>query len=274
MTLSAPPTLFIFTALECEARALIMALSLKKNNAKHPFSIYRHADIVLTVTGIGRVAMAGGVAYTLALFPLAQSPVMLNIGIAGHKSKALGTLLTATKIIDNSSNKAFYPQFLSNHWTESCELKTVSKPDTRYTFDGLVDMEASAFYEMAVKFSTCELIHCLKIVSDNNHTSIDRINPKRVSEWVASQMDSIQQIMDDLKTLNQPIQTNGLRSFDEIIKKWHFTVTGTIKLKALLNRWQLLSTDCWLSYHSHSFSDGKQLLKKLQSDVENLDVYL
>ena len=76
---------FIFTALPCEAKPLIDRYKLKKDTNIQAFNIFRNDEIILTVTGIGKTAMAAGVAYTQALFPAKLNPVMLNIGIAGQQ---------------------------------------------------------------------------------------------------------------------------------------------------------------------------------------------
>ena len=200
------PKIFIFTALECEAKALVNKFKLKKENIRHPFSIYRGDKIVLTVTGVGKVAMAAGVAYTSAVFPGLESPVMINIGIAGHKTQSVGRLLMASKIVDVDSEKVFYPQLVGANWPETSEIKTMALPSTKYYLDCLNDMEASAFYETAVRFSSCELIHCIKVVSDNGESSIESINSK-----VEQEKRSINQALPKLTTQKENrVPTGGL----------------------------------------------------------------
>ena len=78
--------IFIYTALPCEAKPLVEHYNLKKDVTVQPFAVYLNHEICLTVTGLGKSAMAAGVAYTQALFAAVEYPVMLNMGIAGHKN--------------------------------------------------------------------------------------------------------------------------------------------------------------------------------------------
>jgi len=268
------PKIFIFTALECEAKALVNKFKLKKENIRHPFSIYRGDKIVLTVTGVGKVAMAAGVAYTSAVFPGLESPVMINIGIAGHKTQSVGRLLMASKIVDVDSEKVFYPQLVGANWPETSEIKTMALPSTKYYLDCLNDMEASAFYETAVRFSSCELIHCIKVVSDNGESSIESINSKVVVKWIDNQNIEIEKIVNRLEQMRLSIAISELGEYDEIINKWHFTVSGGIRLKSLLRRWNVLSSNNWLDENDTVFSHGKDVLRKLDADIACLDVKL
>lgn len=265
--------LFIFTALECEAKAIIDFYNLKKQN-HHPFSVYLFENIVLTVTGVGKTAMAGGVAYTLALFSNSYSPILINIGIAGHKSEPLGSLFLANKISDADSGKNFYPQLLGNQWPNTCGINSYSSPSTLYFDDCLNDMESAAFYEMAVKFSCSELIHSIKIVSDNQNSPIEEINADKIKQWVIEQMNSIDSLFNNLIGLHQIISPINPVSYDKILTKWHFTSTGKIKLKSMLVKWKAVSGDDWFNSHEIRFSNAKELLKKLAFDLQQKEIHL
>jgi hypothetical protein len=267
------PSLFVFVALECEAKALVSQFKLKKDNG-HPFSIYKNEETVLTVTGVGKIAVAGGVAYTLAIFSGSSSPVMVNIGIAGHKNQAIGSLLLASKVVDADSQKVFYPQLMGAKWPETSKILTASMPNTQYDQDCLNDMEASAFYEMAVKFSSSELIHCLKIVSDNEESSIDNINAKLVAEWLALHSSEIELICRRFLQLRTAIVPVELQEYGKIVNQWHFTVSGKLKLNALLRRWAVLSSVSWVNKNETDCRRGKDVLRKLEADVDCLDVEL
>ncbi|MCK5188911.1 MAG: hypothetical protein KAR12_02520 [Methylococcales bacterium] len=268
------PKIFIFIALDCEARPVVSFFDLKKENVNHPFSIYKHNNIILTVTGVGKVAMAGAVAYTLAIFPDSQIPVLINIGIAGHRSQAIGSLFMAIKVVDKDTGKKFYPQLTGNGFLETSEIKTTSAPCSEYSADCLIDMEASAFYEMAVRFTSSELIHSLKVVSDNESSSIDKIHPRLVSLWIAKQMTEIDQLLKHLVNLRESIAPIELKKYHELVKKWHFTVSGKIRLKTLLMRWKVLSDEEWLYSSEENFNNGKEVMLKLEADVNCLEVHL
>ncbi len=268
------PSLFIYMALECEAKPLIKQFYLKKENTNHPFPIYKNDTIILTVSGVGKVAMAGAVAYTQAFFLSQQLPVLINIGIAGHKSEEIGEILLASKIVDKDSGKRFYPQLIGNNWPKIGEVQTSSKPCTEYSANYMNDMEASAFYETAVRFSTNELIHSIKVISDNEQTSIETINAKRVSQLISNHLIQIEQLLNDWKSLQQSVNPIQLKEFNLIIKQWNFTVGGKTKLKALLSRWQVLSAKPWLANNQKKLESSKDVLKKLEIDINCLEVHL
>lgn len=265
--------IFIFTALECEAKSLVHFFKLKKQPS-HPFSIFIFDNIVLTVTGVGKNAMAGGVAYTLALFSNSQSPVLINIGIAGHKSQAIGSLVLANKVLDVDSGKTFYPQLLGNDWPVTDRVNTFSTASTLYVDDCLYDMEASSFYEIAVKFSSCELIHCIKIVSDNQNSSIEQIHARKVTQWIEVHMTDIESLLNRFSDLHKLIAPITVENYNEILNNWHFSATGKIKLKSLLIRWKALSADDWVIGDVKKYCTGKELIKKIEFELEQKEVHL
>ncbi len=124
--------IFIYTALPCEAKPLVEHFGLKKDVSVRPFAVYLSHDICLTVTGLGKSAMAAGVAYTQALFASVEHPVMLNIGIAGHKDHPLGGLFLIDKIIDVDSQKSYYPSLNVTPPCPTGSIQTSSKPQLNY----------------------------------------------------------------------------------------------------------------------------------------------
>lgn len=268
------PSLFIFTALECEAKPIINYFDLKKELTEHSFSIYKKDSILLTISGVGKVSMAAAVGYVFAFSPKTTAPVIINIGIAGHKTHTLGDLFIASKISDNDSGKKFYPQLLGDNLPNCGKILTYSKPSTNYQADYISDMEASAFYEIALKFSSNELVHCIKIISDNDTSSINNIRPKLVTEWIANHLLEIEKLLQYWVKQSCSIKPNELEEYTEIINKCHFSVSSQIKLKTLLQRWNVLSTNSWISPNLPLPINSKEILKKLESDINCLELYL
>ncbi len=268
------PNLFIFTALECEAKPLIKQFELKKENINHPFPIYKNDSIVLTISGVGKVAIAGAVAYSQAIFQPQFSPVLINIGIAGHKFEPIGEILLASKIVDKDSEKRFYPQLIRTNLSKTSEVQTSSKPCTEYSASYMNDMEASAFYETSVRFSSNELIHSIKVISDNEQTAIESINAKKVSQLISNQLTQIEQLLNHWVLLQKSVIPSELKEFNLILQQWNFTVSGKIRLKSLLSRWQMLSAEPWLANKQAKLKSSKDVLKKLEIDINCLKVIL
>jgi len=145
--------IFIYAALPCEAKPLVEHFKLKKDTSVKPFNVYFNNDIYLTVTGIGKCAMSAGVAYTQAVFKTVENPVLLNVGIAGHRYYALGSVYLIDKIIDGDSGKNYYPPLVFTPPCSTAAIQTSSRPQLNYDHSYLCDMEASAFYDAATRFS-------------------------------------------------------------------------------------------------------------------------
>ena len=268
------PQIFIFVALACEAKPLIQFFSLKKDLNVQPFSLYKSDQIILTVTGVGKVAIAASVAYVLALFCRHPYPALINIGIAGHKTQDTGYLYKAIKIIDGDTGKTYYPPLITKTTIDSNVLYTVSKPVSQYKADQLYDMEGSAFYETAIRFSSSELIQCFKIVSDNEHSSIDKINAKKVQHWISQQISLIDKEIKSLLHLSATLIPTEPDTYQKIIEEWHFTVSQRIRLKALLIRWKLLNNNTPFTYNKYETKNAKEILSKLETELNCLDFFL
>ncbi|MGZ5056534.1 MAG: hypothetical protein ACXWAT_16540 [Methylobacter sp.] len=268
------PSLFVFIALPCEARPLIQHWHLKKDIRKHPFAIYADDERLVVITGLGKIAMAGALGYTLSMFPDIHLPVLLNLGIAGHRRHELGSLYLADKIVDAETGKKFYPQLPFSLSCQTCSVSTQTRPDSNYTENFLYDMEASAFYEMAVKFSSSELIHCLKIVSDNLQSSLENINEPLVEDWCVQQLPTIDQLATRLERLRQtfPIATSELH--EQLLGEFHFTATSAAKLKALLNRWHLLKGAEIPAWRDANPRSGKEVIAWMEKQLETTEFYL
>lgn len=263
------PFIFIFAALSCEAKPYIQPWKLKKLPGNHPFAIYLNDERVLVVTGIGKIAMSAGIAYTLALFPqtLPLPPILLNLGIAGHQHWPLGHIFLADKITDQDSNKRFYPQFPFTLPCATRAVLTLTHVQAEYCAENAYDMEASAFYEVAGKFSSNELIHSLKVISDNAQSPADSIKSAQVEIWIQQHEGIIEQVIAQLVKLRSCVPEMDEREYQQILTEFHFTVSNAGKLKSLLQRWQVLHgelPDCKVL----EAANARDLLLKLEQLLE------
>ena len=266
--------IFIYTALPCEAKPLVDYFGLKKDVTVQPFAVYLNHDICLTVTGLGKSAMAAGVAYTQALFASVEYPVMLNMGIAGHRDHPLGGLFLIDKIIDADSQKNYYPSLIFTPPCSTGSIQTASKPQLNYDQSHLCDMEASAFYETAVRFSSSELILCLKVISDNQLSSVENIEPKRVAALIAAHLATIESLLARATSMAGLITRSELRIFEHLIQRYHFTVNERMQLKNHLSRWNIVTNHRPLEIEENCLHSGKDVLRWLDLQINNADFYL
>lgn len=259
---------FIFTALACEAKAFINQFKLKKDLNPQPFTIYSNEQIVLTITGSGKIAMAAAVAYSLALFESIENPVLINAGIAGHQTAALGTLFSVHKITDSDSGKNYYPQSIIKNKGSSLALCTVSKPNLDYQDDYLYEMETSGFYEIASRFTTTELIHIFKIVSDNELIGIETINAKKVTAWMTAALDEMTIVIEKLKVLAISLPNPNSPDYALLKATYYFNVNNSHQLKASLQRWNVLTDGAELNFSDIKFHHAKAVLQWLQQQID------
>jgi hypothetical protein len=268
------PSLLVFVALPCEAKPLIQRWRLKKHPHNHPFAIYTGKERAVVVTGIGKVAMAGAVGYTLSLFQGPQHPLLLNFGIAGHRLHNLGSLYLADKIVDTDTGKKFYPQLPFSSTCKTAGVATLAKPQSGYDEDYLYDMEAAAFYEIACKFSSSELIHSLKIVSDNSQSPLANIREDSVECWIAQHLDTIDNLLVKLDKCRCSLPSLDLEVYGQLAAQFHFTASNAARLKTLLQSWKLLNPGHELDWRNSGVANGKGLIAWLEQQLEKNNFFL
>lgn len=226
------------------------------------------------VSGVGTVAMAGAVGYAMAHFQPA-APLMINLGIAGHRNAALGSLFLAEKILaDSRPGKVYFPQYIGRIPCPTMTLCTLSEPTLDYPCDYLYDMEGCAFYEMAVRFNSCELIHCLKVISDNAAVSARRVNAKQVRRLMELNSVVVDEIIGHLAGLRQHVLDSVPKQYQALTEYHHFTVTGKIKLSSMLARRAVICHGEAIEINPADFSSARQLLHWLAEDIDQTEFYL
>jgi len=266
--------IFIYTALPCEAKPFVQHFGLKKEVTVQPFAVYCNHDMCLTVTGLGKSAMAAGVAYTQALFASVEHPVLLNIGIAGHKDHALGGLFLMDKIIDRDSQKSYYPSLIITPPCPTGSIQTSSKPQLQYDKAHLCDMEASAFYETAVRFTSSELILCLKVISDNQQASVETIQPKQAALSMAAHLFTVEDLLMRAVALAELVTPPELKLFEQLIQRYYFTVNERMQLKSQLSRWNVVTHHRPLDIDQAGLKCARDVLRWLDARINGTDFYL
>lgn len=224
-------------ALQAEANPIIKSYKLKHHNNRY-FSLYISDNVTLIVSGIGRNHASAATAWLAAIKP---ADVWINVGIAGHSASPLGTLFSAHKICEFTTGKCWYPVHI-NSTIESENLTTFDQVQTNYQADTLHDMEASGFYQSALRFSTAELTHSVKIVSDNSIHSVNQIDKAVVEDLVGSNIDKLQEFSSHLCELANEIQVlDPDILMQQYLQRWRFSVTQKHQLHRLLQRRSALS---------------------------------
>ena len=185
------PPVNILVALPAEARPLAAFYRLKRVNAAKDFPVYRAGPVSLVVSGVGKMAAAAATEYLHGLDGTRQCPIWINLGIAGHGRLPIGEAMLARRITDAVSGRQWHPSPLIAPPLRTEDLITVDQPSFDYEQPAAFDMEASGFFPTATRFTRPELVHCVKIVSDNGQSPARAINGKRVSAWIARQQNTL-----------------------------------------------------------------------------------
>jgi len=261
-------------ALPAEAAPLIDYFSMSLVHAA-PFKVYRSKDEVhwLVVCGIGKVAAAGAAAHLHAVSEATKADAWMNLGIAGHQSAELGTVFLVHKATDRATASTWYPLILFKSKQTTCQVETVDAPLTCYQPGYLYDMEASGYFATVTRFSTQELCHSIKVVSDNATASIDGINRKRVIGWIEGSIPLVGEVVKALLDLSsqEHERLDPPYEMGVLLERWHFSVSQRHELKKLVLRWKALNSELnLLDSDLISARDGKIFLSALREHLAAL----
>lgn len=235
--------LTIVVALHCEASPVISKYKLKKVTDVHHYQFYKNNEINLVISGVGKAASAGATGYCHAINGSPSHSAWLNIGMAGHVGFDLGSGFLVNKIHDNSTRQTWSPSIIFDPTCITDKLLTVDRPDSKYQFEGGVDMEAAGYYVTASRFTTSELVQCYKVVSDNQHSPVKKISTKEATKLIKEKMEDIDFLIEQL--LNASHDLSALYEspimFDEICGLFKLSHTEQLQVKDRLRKLYLLN---------------------------------
>ncbi len=233
-------------ALRCEASAIIEYYDLKYLSDAQLFGIYANdsGNISLTVTGVGKLAATAGTIYSYTILNCDPGDVWLNVGIAGHRDHTIGDIYLSNCIEDSASAEIWYPQIIIDSEIPTEKLLTLDRPSTNYD-EVMFDMEGSGFISTACRFGLMELIHSIKIISDNQEHPAGKLTEGRVNKLIELNTEKVVSLASHLEILSNELISNIDISddFELFLERWHFTQYQQVQLKKLLHRWHLLSPD-------------------------------
>lgn len=190
----------VVVALAEEARPLLRAYKLQALPNTKAFRIYVGHEMRVIVSGVGKTASAAAVGYLEAAFPSAMSRAWVNFGVAGHRDLALGTTTLAHKVLDEASGRAHFPVFTFKPTSKTHTVCTRETVTTHYSDDALCDLEASAMLGVAIRFSTAELVHCIKVISDNATHPASMVTGAGVEELMTRALPAFENLRKALMT--------------------------------------------------------------------------
>lgn len=190
---------------------------LKNTNAE-PFSLYVSADanVELLISGVGEIAMASAVGW-IGAQSCERKRVWLNIGTAGHATLALGTILRVHGVARSQQSRAHYPPLTAKWNGGTAALLSVASPTSDYPQGAMVDMEAAAFFSVATRFTSSELVQSIKVISDNQERGVGELNAARITALMAEHTERVARFAQDLCGLVTKVATpQEIHSFDHL----------------------------------------------------------
>lgn len=256
-----------------EAIPIIKYYKLKQIKDITPFSIFvdKYKDISLIISGIGKVASSSAVSFMYCIFEYNKNNIWINIGIAGYGKGKVGEVYLINKITDHLTKKNFYPSIVFECRIPTIACQTYEIPNFNYS-SKLHDMELTGFFETATKFSSNELVHSLKIVSDNENNHINKKNKEFISNLIFKEIDTIDIIIRKLKGLfysndSDKISSKVGNDYHYITKLIHFSKFQKIELKKYLHKWYVIYEQYSAINYTKHIKSASMILKKLKEKL-------
>lgn len=198
--------IYVFTALHCEAYAIIKKFSLARNNEITRFQVFtgEENEIILTITGAGIVSAATAVGSICTMYKAGRKDFLINVGTcAGFSSEGI---YLCNKISEQSTGRTFYPDILYRHDFMEKSIITVAEPISHKNTaaavqimpdnDKLYDMEASSIYQAGTYFFAPHHMSFLKMVSDSGNA--DKVTPEQISSLMEKNIEKIAEYINNL----------------------------------------------------------------------------
>lgn len=191
-------------ALHCEAKPVIDHYRLKKSDRYSAFDLFHNDEMICVISGVGKTCVAAASAWAAGLQHASASICWINLGIAGGANHNVGEIFRLNKITETQNDRSHYPlsEFNSDIKTAGCI--SLDHASAEYHPAELYDMEASAFFSTAIRFSRAELVQSLKVIGDNRDQPPQR-NKSVISDLIFQQIGSIAGFAEELLTYNKKI---------------------------------------------------------------------
>ncbi|NNE62483.1 MAG: hypothetical protein HKN34_00230 [Gammaproteobacteria bacterium] len=154
------------------------------------------------ISGIGKTCAAAATAWAAGLQHTSASICWINLGVAGGADHSIGDIFRLDRITEKQTDRSHYPVTVFHSDIKTASCISLDQASIDYHPADLYDMEASAFFSTALRFSSVELVHSLKIIGDNRDQPPEQ-DKSIVSALVSEQIRPITGFAESLITLNE-----------------------------------------------------------------------
>ncbi len=259
-------------ALKEEAQIILDHFKLKAVKEKTIYPIYKNKEEThwLIISGIGRSNAAASTAYLYLYSKAPKYTSWINIGIAGSDKGNYGDLYLVDKISNHQKKKNTYPLTMPKTTLPKMHLFTSDIPVSDYSTYELIDMEGSAFFDIASKLSSKEFICLMKVVSDGPKNNIKEITKSRIRNLIEENLFKIVEVISYYERLSEKeLQiVEKPKLFYEIKSKWHFSATQSYKLETLLRRIEIFCNKKDIEEKIKHCSTSNSVINVLNSNIK------
>ena len=200
----------LITALKAESDPFIQHLSLKKDSAlDFPYFVNQKLNVGLIGVGVGKKNIKSRINDFFKLINHKEVQ-FINVGIAGGKKSRtnIGDLFIINKILDDNSDKKYYPEIIIDHGLNESSITTVGAPvhDGGKKYDTLVDMEAHEIFSTCSRLVPVHNISIIKLVSDHMDGQELFNQPSIVSELLKEKVDEIIHFINQFKLIDEMVR--------------------------------------------------------------------
>ena len=260
-------------ALKEEAQVILDHYKLKPVDEKTIYTIYKNEEEThwLIISGIGRNNAAASTAYLYAYSNASNYTSWINIGIAGSCKGNYGDLYLVDKISTYQRKKSTYPSTPPKATLPKMHLFTSDIPISDYSTYELIDMEGSAFFDIASKLTSKEFICLMKVISDGPENDIKEITKSKISNLIKENLLKIIDVISYYERLSeeefQIIDKPKL--FNEIKSKWHFSATQSYRLETLLRRIEIFCNKKDIEKTIKNCETSNSVINVLNTKIKN-----
>ena len=166
--------------------------------------------------------------------------------------------------------KSTYPSTMPKTHLPKMHLFTSDIPISDYSTFELIDMEGSAFFDIASKLTSKEFICLMKVISDGPENDIKEITKSKISNLIKENLLKIIDVISYYERLSEEeFQiTKKPELFYAIKSKWHFTATQSFKLESLLRRIEVYCNNRDLEKKIKSCKTSHSVINVLNSKIK------
>jgi hypothetical protein len=153
-------------------------------------------------------------------------------------------------------------------------VQTLDSATADFPTEDLYDMEAAGFYEIAARFAPHELIHSLKVVSDNRTRPAAALTADSITNLIGDNLETISAFIEPLRRLSADLCRLGTepRALDRLLQTAHFTTTQRRLLRRLLRRWSVVCSQVnavdWVT--CKGLPDAGSVITTMQEHLEGV----